>query len=105
MPAAQETLLVAPCRMRLGRRIIRLSIQCRKQKTQRLFAVLWRIGIGVWQGTKVKIIGIEAVWALATCPVDLSAAEAGLDGSNHACSNLVLEIENALHAAIEAIGP
>src|SRR5918995_54369 len=97
MATPEKSLLVAPCGMSLRSRIIRLSHQCLKQKAQCLFAVLWGIGVGVWQCTEVEIIGVEAVRALATCPLDLSAAKAWLDSSNHTFSNLVLKGKDVVH--------
>src|SRR4051794_4348607 len=101
MPSAQEPLLVAPCRMRLGGRILWFFIQNLKQKSQRLLAVLWRIRICAGQGAGIKVIGIKAIWAFAPCPLNLGSAKARLDSSDHAFSDLVLEIKDALHAAIK----
>src|SRR5437016_3264798 len=57
------------------------------------------------QGAEVKVVRFEAFGRLAFGSLNLSLFQPGCDRTHHACSYPVLQIENVLEGALEAVRP
>ena len=88
-----------------------LNYFIRKAHNRKMF-VHPRIVIGVpgclmnlRDALQVVVIGIQICSRLASCALDLGLLHLGGDCAHHACRNLILQIENILNGAVEAVGP
>src|SRR5438105_2308839 len=57
------------------------------------------------QRLQIMIIGVEAFGRLASRPLDFGLAQPRLYGAGDIARNLVLQFENVIEGAVEAVGP
>ena len=57
------------------------------------------------QGAQVEIVGVEVVRPLALGPLDLGVKQARLDRADDTQCDLVLQFEDVVERAVEAVGP
>src|SRR6516164_2854380 len=53
----------------------------------------------------MQIVGVEAIGRLADCAFDLGRPELGLDRTDDAARDLVLQFEDIVEGAVKAVGP
>jgi hypothetical protein len=51
------------------------------------------------------VVGVEAFGRLALGPLDLGLFQLRCDRADHACGNLVLQVEDVSESAVEVVGP
>ena len=54
---------------------------------------------------QVIVVGIQAFWPLARCPIDLGRAHAWLDRADNARRDLVLKVEDVVHGSVVPLSP
>jgi hypothetical protein len=81
-PAAEVTLLVAPCGVAVRCDIIRLELDRSRQQLQSLICLDGRVRVRVWQCPKVEIVGIQAFRPFAARARDLCASDARFDAAH-----------------------
>ena len=105
LKAEPVTEVMAPGERRMCGRVAGLERERLLQQRYRVRRILRRVTIGERQGAQHEVIGIEAVGPFALDPLDLDLAQAGLDRTDHAHRELVLQIENIVLHPVVALGP
>ena len=103
--AAEVALLAAPGGGGVGRQKAGIERERPLEARERAVAVAGRVRERVGERLEVEVVGIEAFGPLAACPVDLGAADRGLDQSDDGLGQTVLQVEDICVGAVEAAGP
>jgi hypothetical protein len=59
----------------------------------------------VRQSPEVEIVGVEPLGTLAACPFDFGALYRGLDRSDNALGEPILQVKDVFDRALEFVGP
>src|ERR1700733_7832693 len=102
---SREAQLVTPGGGRVGDEVVRIKLERLVQKRERGLGVAGHVRGDVGERAQIKPIGVEVLDPLPQFPLDLRFLHAGLDDTDDALSDLILEIENVFESAIVSVGP
>ena len=103
--ALDEDHLIAQGEQRMSRRVARVQFQRALQQIGRDPCVGELAGRGIGESAKIEIIGVEIVRAFPPGALDLRMLQARLDDADDSLGDLILELENVVQGAVEAVGP
>ena len=104
-PAVRLPHRIAPRRHRVRGREGRVALDRTVEQAQRFVVSLARALIEVLETAQIVIVGVEAVGALALGALDLGLLQPRRDCTDDAGGDEVLQIEDVVEIAVEAIGP
>src|SRR5262249_23245429 len=86
-------------------RIRWIELQRSLQQGNGLAHALFSVFVKLRERAKVHIVSIEALGRLAGCSLDFGLAELRLDRADNATGDPILQLENVVERAVEAVGP
>ena len=96
---------MTPCGRPVGRREIRIELDGFFKQTQRLGDGLPGSPMQVRHAAQIIVVGVEIFRRLALGALDLGALELRRDRADDARGDLVLQLEDIVEAAFEALRP
>ena len=95
---------MTPRRHPVGRRVLRIELNCLVEQRQRLVDGLPGSLVQVRHPAQIVVVGIEAFGGLALCAFDLRPLQLSRDRTDHARGHLILQLEDVVYGAIETVG-
>src|SRR5207248_9805074 len=88
-----------------SRRIGRIERQCLPEQLDRLGKILVTSMVNPRQRTQIEVVGVEAFGRLSRGALDLRTTQLGFDRASNARCDLILQLENVVERAVEAVSP